>query len=215
MVDEMLVSPNARGTSMQTDLGEGRAFEISLVPFRDASGQRMVLVFHDISEREKLERIRRDFVANVSHELKTPLTSIKGYAETLLEAPPSSRDQMAAFLRTILKNANHMTKMVNSLLVLARSEHKGDKVALTRVQARQRRFRAAVPDEVGRAAMLRNHVHVARGTDDVPKLDAAPEVEQFAPLVGQFAEIAGGIAQQGMRRPFHDVAHLEVGQIVA
>ncbi|WP_333506989.1 sensor histidine kinase [Nitratidesulfovibrio sp. 1201_IL3209] len=135
LVDEMLVSPDPRGASMQTDLGEGRAFEISLVPFRDASGQRMVLVFHDISEREKLEHIRRDFVANVSHELKTPLTSIKGYAETLLEGPPASPGQMSAFLRTILKNANHMTKMVNSLLVLARSEHKGDKVALTGVDA--------------------------------------------------------------------------------
>ncbi len=96
MVDEMLVSPDPRGASMQTDLGEGRAFEISLVPFRDASGQRMVLVFHDISEREKLEHIRRDFVANVSHELKTPLTSIKGYAETLLEGPPASPGQMSA-----------------------------------------------------------------------------------------------------------------------
>lgn len=136
MVDEMLASPDPRGATMQADLGQGRAFEISLVPFRDLSGQCMVLVFHDISEREKLEQIRRDFVANVSHELKTPLTSIKGYAETLLEGPPASRDQMSAFLRTILKNANHMTKMVNSLLVLARSEHKGDKATPADTPAR-------------------------------------------------------------------------------
>ena len=61
-----------------------RVFEVNLVPFLDAR-RCIVLVFHDVSEKEKLERIRRDFVANVSHELKTPLTSIKGYAETLLE----------------------------------------------------------------------------------------------------------------------------------
>lgn len=104
-------------------------FEVTLVPTADPEGTRkIVMVFHDISERERLEKVRRDFVANVSHELKTPLTSIKGYAEMLIEAPPASAEQSTAFLRTILKNANHMIKMVNSLLVLARTQHKRSKL---------------------------------------------------------------------------------------
>ena len=47
-----------------------------------------MLVLHDLTEIRRLEAVRRDFVANVSHELKTPLTSISGYAETLLGDPP-------------------------------------------------------------------------------------------------------------------------------
>jgi len=94
-------------------------------------------VFYDISERERLEKVRRDFVANVSHELKTPLTSIKGFAETLIESPPAKPEQTATFLKTILKNANHMTKMVNSLLVLARTQHKGEMTDLAPVDAHE------------------------------------------------------------------------------
>lgn len=134
-VDDLRAKDTTEGRAIMLELSDGRAFEVNLVPFFDEAGRCMVLVFHDVSEREKLERIRRDFVANVSHELKTPLTSIKGYAETLLESPPASCEQAGAFMRTILKNANHMTKMVNSLLVLARSEHKGEKRVLAEVDA--------------------------------------------------------------------------------
>lgn len=110
----------------------GKCIEITLVPFTDPAGARkIVLAFHDISEREQLEKVRRDFVANVSHELKTPLTSIKGYAEMLIDAPPASKEQSDKFLGTILKNANHMIKMVNSLLVLARSQHKREQVSMS------------------------------------------------------------------------------------
>lgn len=134
-VDDLRAKDTTEGRAIMLELSDGRAFEVNLVPFFDEAGRCVVLVFHDVSEREKLERIRRDFVANVSHELKTPLTSIKGYAETLLESPPASCEQAGAFMRTILKNANHMTKMVNSLLVLARSEHKGEKRVLAEVDA--------------------------------------------------------------------------------
>ena len=51
-----------------------------------------MLVLHDLTELRRLETVRRDFVANVSHELKTPLTSISGYAETLLSRPPGPGD---------------------------------------------------------------------------------------------------------------------------
>jgi two-component system phosphate regulon sensor histidine kinase PhoR len=80
------------------------------------------VVFHDISELKRLEKVRRDFVANVSHELRTPLTSIKGYAETLLAEEEGVRGDGRSFLEIILKHANHMSKMVDDLLQLARLE---------------------------------------------------------------------------------------------
>ena len=55
--------------------------------------QGMVVVLHDITNLKKLENLRREFVANVSHELKTPITSIKGFAETLIEG---AKDDVAS-----------------------------------------------------------------------------------------------------------------------
>lgn len=139
MVSHLLEhSDNDATMRTQMEFSGGRFFEVTLVPFTDPAGsRRMVVVFYDISERERLEKVRRDFVANVSHELKTPLTSIKGFAETLIETPPGRPEQTAMFLKTILKNANHMTKMVNSLLVLARCQHKGEETDLAPVDAHE------------------------------------------------------------------------------
>ncbi|HVO36015.1 MAG TPA: ATP-binding protein [Gemmatimonadales bacterium] len=80
-----------------------------------------VLVLHDITGLKRLENVRRDFVANVSHELKTPLTVIRGYAETLLaeETPPDIR---RSFVEKVLANAHRMQQLVDDLLDLSRIE---------------------------------------------------------------------------------------------
>jgi two-component system phosphate regulon sensor histidine kinase PhoR len=80
-----------------------------------------VLVIHDLTEVRRLEAMRRDFVANVSHELKTPLTSISGYAETLLTDTPDG-ETTRRFLTTIVTNARRMQRLVDNLLDLARLE---------------------------------------------------------------------------------------------
>ena len=80
-----------------------------------------VLVLHDLTDLRRLETMRRDFVANVSHELKTPLTSISGYAETLLTDTPTP-DTTRRFLETILSNARRMQRLVDDLLDLSRIE---------------------------------------------------------------------------------------------
>jgi two-component system, OmpR family, phosphate regulon sensor histidine kinase PhoR len=80
-----------------------------------------VLVLHDLTELRRLESMRRDFVANVSHELKTPLTSISGYAETLLTDTPDP-ETTHRFVATIAGNARRMQRLVDDLLDLARLE---------------------------------------------------------------------------------------------
>jgi signal transduction histidine kinase len=87
-----------------------------------------VLVLHDLTDLRRLETIRRDFVANVSHELKTPLTSISGYAETLL-ADRSDDAMTRRFLETILANARRMQSLVDDQLDLSRIESGGWKPA--------------------------------------------------------------------------------------
>jgi len=110
--------------SVLIEPGQDRFFDVSLVrPSQRQSGLGAVLVFHDLTEFRRLDKVRRDFVANVSHELRTPLTSIKGYAETLLGEKKFRDGQERRFLDVILKNANHMSKMVDELLSLARIEN--------------------------------------------------------------------------------------------
>jgi two-component system, OmpR family, phosphate regulon sensor histidine kinase PhoR len=80
-----------------------------------------VLVFLDVSELRRLEGVRRDFVANASHELKTPLTAIRGYSETLLD-PDLPPDLTRRFAEIVKSNADRLQRIVDDLLDLSRIE---------------------------------------------------------------------------------------------
>ncbi len=92
-----------------------------LVSARPLPGGGTVLVLHEVTELRRLETVRRDFVANVSHELKTPLTSITGYVETLLHDTTDAATTRQ-FLSTIRKNARRMQDLIDDQLDLARIE---------------------------------------------------------------------------------------------
>ena len=81
-----------------------------------------VLVFHDVTELRRLERMRQDFVANASHELKTPLASIKAYTETLLDWALHDETVNARFLKRIDEQAERLNQLILDLLSLARLE---------------------------------------------------------------------------------------------
>ena len=78
-----------------------------------------LLVIHDITEMRRLETMRRDFVANVSHELKTPLTSIKGFVETLLEGALEDKENSVNFLKIINDHADRLNTLIDDLLDLS------------------------------------------------------------------------------------------------
>lgn len=102
-----------------------KTFQINASPIFDEkiiSG--CLLVIHDITEIRRLENMRRDFVANVSHELKTPLTSIKGFVETLLEGALEDKENSRHFLQIIQNHANRLDSLVNDLLDLSYLESK-------------------------------------------------------------------------------------------
>jgi len=87
---------------------------------KDAIGA--VIVLNDITRLRRLEQVRRDFVANVSHELKTPITSIKGFVETLLEAGPDSKEESERFLRIVARQAERLHRIIDDLLTLSSIE---------------------------------------------------------------------------------------------
>lgn len=93
-------------------------------PLHDGAGARIgaLIVLNDITQLHRLERVRRDFVANVSHELKTPVTSIAGFVETLLDGALDDRPTAERFLEIIRRQAERLNAIVTDLLSLARLE---------------------------------------------------------------------------------------------
>ncbi|PSR22311.1 MAG: phosphate regulon sensor histidine kinase PhoR [Sulfobacillus acidophilus] len=81
-----------------------------------------VMVSRDVSLQSQLDRMRQDFVANVSHELQTPLTIIRGFTETLMEED-IDQESRTRFTRLIHEEANRMSRLVDDLLTLSRMEH--------------------------------------------------------------------------------------------
>ncbi|MEW6600384.1 MAG: ATP-binding protein [Nitrospirota bacterium] len=81
-----------------------------------------VAIFHDTTQMKKLEQMRKDFVANVSHEIKTPITSIKGFAETLLDGALYDKENAEKFLTTIKNHSDRLSRLVEDLLIISRLE---------------------------------------------------------------------------------------------
>ncbi|HWP84841.1 MAG TPA: histidine kinase dimerization/phospho-acceptor domain-containing protein, partial [Terriglobia bacterium] len=96
-----------------------KIFSVTAAPVLTGAGSAVVLVLHDITELRRLERTRRDFVANVSHEFKTPLTAIQGFAETLLAGALEDKENSERFLRIIRDHAVRLGRMTNDLLKLS------------------------------------------------------------------------------------------------
>ena len=98
--------------------------ECSMAPVgQPGGGFGAVLVARDITAQRRLDRMRTDFVANVSHELQTPLTSIIGFAEALGDEAPPPPDQARRFVTLIHEEASRLSRLVDDLLALSRLEH--------------------------------------------------------------------------------------------
>lgn len=100
-----------------------RVFDLRASPlFTDGEVVGAVLVLEDVTQLRRLETMRRDFVGNVSHELKTPLTAIRGMVETLLDDPEAPPEIQRRFLQKVQAQAERMSNLVADLLSLSRLE---------------------------------------------------------------------------------------------
>ena len=128
-----------------TSVAPTRIYDVNAAP---TPGGGAVAVLHDVTEIARAEQMRRDFIANVSHEMRTPLTSISGYVETLLESKYDLPGPTREFLAIILKNATRMNRLTEDLLALA-SVESGD----YKIKARP----------VAAAALVREAIHTLSG----------------------------------------------------
>ena len=99
-----------------------RSFAVTAAPVQAASHKGAVLVLHEITELRRLERVRQDFVANVSHEFRTPLTAIQGFAETLLAGALEDPANRRRFVEIIREHASRLARLTEDLLKLSRIE---------------------------------------------------------------------------------------------
>ncbi len=97
-------------------------FAATVASVRAGETSGAVIVLHDITELRKLERVRRDFIANVSHEFRTPLTAIQGFAETLIAGALDDPQNRVRFLNIILEHARRLARLTEDLLKLSQMD---------------------------------------------------------------------------------------------
>lgn len=122
--DTFLYEKNVRRSFTHTKEIDRRYLQIVGAPIFDYKNRLKgaLLVLYDITELKNLELMRKDFVANVSHELKTPITSIRGFAETLVDSPLDDQESLKKFLGIIYEESKRMQLLVDDLLILSRLE---------------------------------------------------------------------------------------------
>ncbi len=128
ILDHARSRAGATDAEVRLAMGSGEArIELRASPLVDGLGllSGAVVVLHDVTELRKLEGMRRDFVANVSHELKTPLTAIRGLVETLIEDREMERATRERFHEKIRDQSARLASLVGDLLTLARVESQG------------------------------------------------------------------------------------------
>ena len=123
-IEKIIYLENWTSSEQRKHVGE-KYINILFAPFQDENDRPagVVALIQDITEHVKLDNMRKEFVADVSHELKTPITSIMGYADTLLEGE-YDEDTRTKFLNVISSEAKRMARLVTDLLTLSRYDNK-------------------------------------------------------------------------------------------
>lgn len=114
---------------------EERILDATVIPINMQLDTNLIILLYDISELTRLERVRTDFVTNASHELKTPVTALKGFTETLLDGAMDDRDILVKFLNIILKETERLDALVGDILKLSKLEDQNMKLTYERFAA--------------------------------------------------------------------------------
>jgi len=171
-IERTLAESGEVTSELQIEVGQQeRIVELHGAPLANGAGGLIgaVLVLHDVTELRRLERVRRDFVANVSHELKTPITAIRGLIDAIIDDGDMPPDTQAQFLRKAQGQSLRLSLLVTDLLTLTRLESADGQLEAERVDLRE---------VVGRSAANFRTAAEARGValeHEVPSSPVAVE----------------------------------------
>jgi two-component system phosphate regulon sensor histidine kinase PhoR len=125
IVKQVVDSGVAERTRLHLSTPEVHSFDVHAVPLASTSSRGAMAILHDVMPTERLERVKRDFIANVSHEFRTPLATIQGYAETLLEGGLEDEGNRRRFVEIIQANSVRLNNIAADLLTLSELEFGG------------------------------------------------------------------------------------------
>ena len=124
LVDHVKQNRMTGSAELIVDFPEKRYLSVLVSPISYKVGEiaGVAAIFHDLTHLKRLEQMRKDFVANVSHEIKTPITAIKGFTETLLDGALYDKEHAEKFLQTIKSQSERINRLVDDLLTLSSVE---------------------------------------------------------------------------------------------
>jgi two-component system phosphate regulon sensor histidine kinase PhoR len=122
LLERVIADKEPRRMRLTLATAESHVFEVQAAPIDEESASGAIAILHEITKVEQLERVRKDFVANISHDLRTPLASIQGYAETLLDTGSEDQANNRRFLEIIRANAVRLGDLAADLLTLSELE---------------------------------------------------------------------------------------------
>lgn len=140
-LQQFITESLASAVSIEADMtlfsqGEERSLQAHGTPLCDADGRKIgaLIVVNDVTRLRRLENLRRDFVANVSHELKTPITAIKGAVETMLGGAKDDPQDSQQFLEIAARQADRLNAIIEDLLALSRLERDAEAEGIVRTE---------------------------------------------------------------------------------
>lgn len=155
----------------------------------------VVVVMHDLTEMRRLERVRRDFVANASHELKTPVAAIRGLVETILEDDAMAADTQRSFLERARRQTGRLSEIIEEMLVLSKLEER-----VGTASTRHLDLRASVDEAVDtlQPVAADRGVEITRDLPDAPAW-VAGTAESLRRIVGNLLDNAVKFTDEGTR----------------
>ena len=172
-----------------------RVLQINAAGVFDDNGKKQgtILVFHDLTRLKQLERTREEFVANVSHELRTRLSLIKGYTETLLDGAKDNPEVATKFLQTIQRNSERLQFLIEDLLTISELESGRIKMNLQSVRLH------SLVDRVLEDFKTQANLRRVELKNEVPELTARADADRLQQVLGNLIGNAIKYGREGGR----------------
>lgn len=131
MITQVLKDFKAKSDEIEVFVPKQKYIDVNIIPYREEmnqqhKGESVLLLLYDMSHLRRLEKVRSDFVANASHELRTPVTAIRGFAETLQDGAINDPELSGKFIKIIANESLRLEKLIQDILELSRVEQRSE-----------------------------------------------------------------------------------------
>ncbi len=178
-VAQVLKEGKSQEVTVNIGTREGRSIRVQAALLPDEPQHNVLLTLHDETRLRALEQLRREFIANVSHELKTPLASVKGYAETLLDGALADQNRARRFTEHIAQQADRLEALITDMLTLARAQAAPEVISITKVNLAD-----VIDESIAAYSPVAERKPVNLKTEEVPEtLHAAADRESLLTVI--------------------------------